>query len=74
MNEGSATGVLVFYFTVPVNFDESYRARLVSVAQHCAQALDRGSQPRRPNERAGRIRTSERMATSASCPKKMATR
>ncbi|HSC29909.1 MAG TPA: ATP-binding protein, partial [Vicinamibacterales bacterium] len=30
-----------FYFTLPVNFDESYRALLVSVAQHCAQALDR---------------------------------
>lgn len=39
--EGNAIGVLAFYFTVPVNFDESYRALLVSVAQHCAQALDR---------------------------------
>jgi signal transduction histidine kinase/CheY-like chemotaxis protein len=33
--------VLAFYFTLPVNFDKSYRALLVSVAQHCAQALDR---------------------------------
>jgi signal transduction histidine kinase/ActR/RegA family two-component response regulator len=41
MVEGNAIGVLAFYFTVPVNFDESYTALLVSVAQHCAQALDR---------------------------------
>ena len=41
MIEGYSTGVLAFYFTVPVNFDESYMALLVSVAQHCAQALDR---------------------------------
>ena len=34
-------GVLAFHFTVPVNFDEEYQALLVSVAQHCAQALDR---------------------------------
>jgi signal transduction histidine kinase/ActR/RegA family two-component response regulator len=34
-------GVLEFHFTVPVNFDEEYQALLVSVAQHCAQALDR---------------------------------
>jgi signal transduction histidine kinase len=39
--EGTAIGVLAFYFTVPVNFDEEYRALLGSVAQHCAQALDR---------------------------------
>jgi signal transduction histidine kinase/CheY-like chemotaxis protein len=39
--EGSAIGVLEFQFTLPVNFDEEYRAVLVSVAQHCAQALDR---------------------------------
>src|SRR5262249_20802414 len=34
-------GVLSFYFTAPVNFDEEYAALLTSVAQHCAQALDR---------------------------------
>jgi signal transduction histidine kinase/CheY-like chemotaxis protein len=39
--EGRPIGVLAFYFTLPVNFDKSYRALLVSVAQHCAQALDR---------------------------------
>jgi signal transduction histidine kinase/ActR/RegA family two-component response regulator len=41
MVEGHPIGVLAFYFTLPVNFDESYQALLVSVAQHCAQALDR---------------------------------
>ena len=39
--KGSAIGVLSFYFTVPVNFDEDYRALLTSVAQHAAQAVDR---------------------------------
>jgi signal transduction histidine kinase len=39
--EGSAIGVIAFYFTAPVNFDDEYRALLVSVAQDCAQALDR---------------------------------
>jgi signal transduction histidine kinase/ActR/RegA family two-component response regulator len=39
--EGSAIGVLEFQFTLPVNFDDEYHAMLVSVAQHCAQALDR---------------------------------
>jgi signal transduction histidine kinase/CheY-like chemotaxis protein len=34
-------GVVEFHFSVPVNFDAEYRAMLVSVAQHCAQALDR---------------------------------
>jgi signal transduction histidine kinase len=34
-------GVLAFHFTAPVNFDDEYRALLVSVAQDCAQALDR---------------------------------
>ena len=34
-------GVVAFYFTAPVNFDDEYRALLVSVAQDCAQALDR---------------------------------
>jgi GAF domain-containing protein len=39
--DGSSLGVLSFHFTVPVNFDEEYTALLTSVAQHCAQALDR---------------------------------
>jgi signal transduction histidine kinase len=39
--EGNPIGVLAFYFTAPVNFDDEYRALLVSVAQDCAQALDR---------------------------------
>jgi len=39
--KGSTIGVLSFYFTVPVNFDEDYRALLTSVAQHAAQAVDR---------------------------------
>jgi signal transduction histidine kinase len=38
---GDAIGVVAFYFTAPVNFDDEYAALLVSVAQHCAQALDR---------------------------------
>jgi signal transduction histidine kinase/ActR/RegA family two-component response regulator len=39
--EGAVIGVLSFHFTVPVSFDDTYRALLISVAQHCAQALDR---------------------------------
>ena len=39
--DGTAAGVLRFDFSVPVNFDEEYQALLVSVAQHCSQALDR---------------------------------
>ena len=39
--EGDPLGVMRFDFSVPVNFDSEYRALLVSVAQHCAQALDR---------------------------------
>lgn len=39
--ENSVIGVLAFSFTAPVNFDDEYRALLVSVAQDCAQALDR---------------------------------
>jgi signal transduction histidine kinase/ActR/RegA family two-component response regulator len=38
---GQAIGVLAFHFTAPVKFDEEYQAFLVSIAQHCAQALDR---------------------------------
>ena len=39
--DSSVIGVLSFHFTVPVNFDEEYTALLVSIAQHCAQAVDR---------------------------------
>ncbi len=39
--EGVPLGVLSFHFTAPVNFDDEYRTLLTSVAQHCAQALDR---------------------------------
>ena len=41
MASGQPIGVLAFHFTAPVKFDEEYQALLVSVAQHCAQALDR---------------------------------
>jgi signal transduction histidine kinase/FixJ family two-component response regulator len=51
--EGSAIGVLSFHFTVPVNFDDEYKALLTSVAQHAAQALDRA----RLYESAQRART-----------------
>ena len=33
--------VLEFHFSAPVNFDDEYQALLISVAHHCAQALDR---------------------------------
>ena len=39
--EGAAMGVLEFHFSAPVNFDDEYQALLISVAQHCTQALDR---------------------------------
>jgi signal transduction histidine kinase/ActR/RegA family two-component response regulator len=39
--EGTPIGTLEFHFSVPVNFDAEYRALLISVALHCAQALDR---------------------------------
>ena len=39
--QGTAIGVVAFYFTAPVKFDPEYGALLVSIAQHCAQALDR---------------------------------
>jgi len=39
--KGAPIGVLSFHFAAPVNFDDDYRALLTSVAQHCAQALDR---------------------------------
>jgi K+-sensing histidine kinase KdpD len=41
MRERTAIGVLSFHFMAPVNFDDEYQALLISVAQHCAQALDR---------------------------------
>jgi len=37
----SAIGVVTFHFTAPVHFDEDFKALLVSVAQHCSQAIDR---------------------------------
>ncbi len=39
--ESAPIGVLEFHFTAPVNFDQEYQALLVSVTQHCTQALDR---------------------------------
>ena len=39
--KGAALGVLEFHFSAPVNFDDDYQALLISVAQHCTQALDR---------------------------------
>ena len=39
--DGTAVGVLAFHFTAPVNFDDDYRDLLVSVARHCAQAVER---------------------------------
>jgi K+-sensing histidine kinase KdpD len=39
--DGEAVGVLSFYFTAPVNFDDEYQPLLTSVATHCSQALDR---------------------------------
>jgi signal transduction histidine kinase/CheY-like chemotaxis protein len=39
--DGRVIGVVSFYFTAPVNFDDDYKALLHSVAQHCAQALER---------------------------------
>jgi K+-sensing histidine kinase KdpD len=39
--DAEAIGVLTFYFTAPVNFDDEYQPLLVSVATHCSQALDR---------------------------------
>jgi signal transduction histidine kinase/ActR/RegA family two-component response regulator len=41
LTEGRVIGVVSFYFTAPVNFDDAYKALLTSVAQHCAQALER---------------------------------
>jgi signal transduction histidine kinase len=41
LGDGAVIGVLAFHFTAPVNFDDEYRSLLLSVAQQCAQALDR---------------------------------
>jgi signal transduction histidine kinase/ActR/RegA family two-component response regulator len=60
--EGVPIGVLTFHFTVPVNFDDEYQALLVSVAEHCAQALDRArlyestQRARSDAERANRVK------------------
>jgi len=39
--EDAAIGVITVHFTAPVHFDNEYTALLMSVAQHCAQAIDR---------------------------------
>jgi signal transduction histidine kinase len=39
--EGAPIGVVAFHFTAPVNFDDEYQTLLMSVAAHCAQALER---------------------------------
>jgi len=55
-------GVLEFHFSAPVNFDEEYQTLLVSVAQHCTQALDRArlyeqaERARSEAERANRLK------------------
>jgi signal transduction histidine kinase/ActR/RegA family two-component response regulator len=55
-------GVLEFHFSAPVNFDEDFQALLVSVAQHCTQALDRArlyeqaERARSDAERANRLK------------------
>jgi signal transduction histidine kinase/CheY-like chemotaxis protein len=41
LTDGRVIGVISFYFTAPVNFDEEYKTLLTSVAQHCTQALER---------------------------------
>jgi signal transduction histidine kinase len=41
MVEDAPIGVLMFHFVAPVSFDDEYRAVLVSVAHHSAQAIDR---------------------------------
>ena len=55
-------GVLEFHFSAPVNFDDEYQALLISVAQHCTQALDRArlyeqaERARSDAERANRLK------------------
>ena len=41
MVNNAPVAVLEFHFSAPVNFDDEYQALLISVAHHCAQALDR---------------------------------
>ncbi|MGE5245692.1 MAG: GAF domain-containing protein [Betaproteobacteria bacterium] len=59
--EGAVLGVLSFHFAAPVNFNDEYAALLRSVAQHCAQALDRA----RLYEAAQRARTDAESANRA---------
>jgi signal transduction histidine kinase len=56
--EGRPIGVIEFHFTAPVHFDDEYSALLVSVAHHCAQAVDRA----RAYERAQRDRADAEQA------------
>jgi signal transduction histidine kinase len=56
--EDCAVGVVAFHFTAPVHFDDEYIALLISVAQHCTQALDRA----RLYEGAQRARTDAELA------------
>ena len=41
MVDDAPVGVLMFHFVAPVSFDPEYRAVLVAVAHHSAQAIDR---------------------------------
>ena len=60
--DSTAIGAVSFDFTVPVNFDEEYKALLASIAQHCVQAVDRArmyeaaEQARREAETANRLK------------------
>lgn len=62
MVKGGPLGVLEFHFNAPVNFDDEYQALLISVAQHCTQALDRArlyetaQRARSDAERANRLK------------------
>jgi signal transduction histidine kinase/ActR/RegA family two-component response regulator len=62
MVKGGPLGVLEFHFSAPVNFDDEYQALLISVAQHCTQALDRArlyeqaERARSDAERANRLK------------------
>ena len=60
--DSTAIGAVSFDFTVPVNFDDEYKALLASVALHCAQAVDRArmyeaaERARREAETANRLK------------------
>jgi signal transduction histidine kinase/ActR/RegA family two-component response regulator len=60
--KGGTLGVLELYFSAPVNFDDEFQALLISVAQHCTQALDRArlyeqaERARSDAERANRLK------------------